>query len=106
MNVALALMLAVIGIISAFDLVLAVWLLDPSSSSFATQEKNPIIVQLAKLTGDFSLVIPLKILGTMVSLYITYRIYVKDARKGFVICCGVFFFQLLLLLYLSFGHLL
>lgn len=100
-------MLVAIGLISLFDLYLAVTLLDPSNSSgFKATEKNPVIVNIVLLTGDFSIFIPCKIIGTAVSMFITKRIYDKSRKRGTSICVGVFIFQLLLLAYLAFGHLL
>ena len=94
-----------IGLISIFDLVLAVCLLDPSSLSLL-QEKNPIVVELVKLTGDFSLFIPCKLIGTIIALFVTKKIYNTDAKWGMSICAGVCLFQFCLLAYLLFGHLL
>jgi len=100
-------MLVAIGLISLFDLYLAITLLDPSNSSaFEATEKNPIVVRMVLITGDFSLFIPLKIIGTVVSMLITKRIYNKNRKWGTSICAGVFVFQLALLAYLAFGHLL
>lgn len=100
-------MLIMIGLISLLDLYLAITLLDPSNSiSFKVLEKNPVIVRIVLLTGDFSIFIPCKIIGTAVSMFIIKRIYNKSRKWGTSICAGVFGFQLLLLGYLAFGHLL
>ena len=96
-------MWVIIGLISLLDLILAVALLDPSS---LVQEKNPIVVELVRLTGDFSLFIPCKILGTLASLVIARKIYNINNKWGLSVCSGVCLFQLCLLMYLLFGHLL
>ncbi len=105
LDVTTTIMLLLVGLISALDLVLAVWLLDPQSSSFVVDERNPVIIQIVQLTGDFRLFIPLKIIGTLLSIFVAYKIYRGNTKLGFVITCGVFAFQVLLLFYLAFGHL-
>ena len=74
LDVTTTIMLLLVGLISALALVLAVWLLDPQSSSFVVDERNPVIIQIVQLTGDFRLFIPLKIIGTLLSIFVAYKI--------------------------------
>ena len=97
-------MLLIICLISAIDLFLAVTLIDPSNEfSLRLTEQNPVIVKMVLMTGDWSIVIPCKIFGTLLSVLTIVMIYRKNKRKGFFVCLGVFMFQVLLLLYLVFG---
>ena len=98
-------MLAVVMLISMVDLMLAVWLLDPAEG-FHIQERNPIVVKLVSLTRDFRYFIPLKIIGTFISCGAAYSLYKKRHKLGFPVCVGLFCFQVVLLRYLCFGHLL
>ena len=97
-------MLFIIGIISMIDLALAIYLLDPTSDyAFSMQEKNPMVVWIVRLTGDFSIFVPMKILGTIISLLSAKQLYVADRKRGSIVCSGVCPFQILLLAYLLFG---
>ncbi|MQF98487.1 MAG: hypothetical protein FI729_03020 [SAR202 cluster bacterium] len=103
-NLSIACMLLIICLISAIDLFLAIKLIDPSNElTLRLTEKNPVIVKMALITGDWSVVIPCKIFGTLLSVMTIIMIYRKNKRKGFFVCLGVFMFQILLLLYLVFG---
>ena len=90
-----------IGLISLIDLCLALATLDPNDMIALSQtEKNPWVVQMIEYTGDLSLFAILKILGTLVVLFVCKKMYDRNTTSGLAICGGVCLFQLCLLIYL------
>jgi len=90
-----------IGLISLIDLCLALATLDPNDMIALRQtEKNPWVVQMIEYTGDLSLFAILKILGTLVVLFVCKKMYDRNTTSGLAICGGVCLFQLCLLIYL------
>jgi len=97
-------MWSVVGIISAFDLFLALWFLDPNCmEALKDQEKNPLVIKLIELSGDMSLFTICKVLGTLVSLFVVLKIFTHNRKWGLSIVSGIFIFQVCLLYYLLFG---
>ena len=97
-------MWSVVGAVSALDLFLALWFLDPSHMpTLKVQEKNPVVIKLIELRGDMSYFTVCKILGTLVSLWIVRKNYQKNKKWGLSIVFGMFVFQTCLLYYLLFG---
>ena len=90
-----------IGLISLIDLCLALATLDPNDMIALRQtEKNPWVIQMIEYTGDLSLFAILKILGTLVVLFVCKKMYDRNTTSGLAICGGVCLFQLCLLIYL------
>ena len=90
-----------IGLISLIDLCLALATLDPNDMIALRQtEKNPWVIQMIEYTGDLSLFAILKILGTLVVLFVCKKIYDIRKTRGLAVCGGVCLFQLCLLIYL------
>ena len=90
-----------IGLISLIDLCLALATFDPNDMIALRQtEKNPWVIQMIEYTGDLSLFAILKILGTLVVLFVCKKMYDRNTTSGLAICGGVCLFQLCLLIYL------
>lgn len=93
-----------IALISLIDLILAIWLLDPSRMEyFRAAEQNPMVVKLVELTGDMSLFIFCKIVGTIASVFIGKKVFEHNEKWGLSVAGGVLTFQLWLLYYLLYG---
>ena len=90
-----------IGLISLIDLFLALATLDPNDMIALRQtEKNPWVVQMIEYTGDLSLFATVKIIGTLIVLFVCKKAYDIKKISGLAVCGGVCFFQLCLLIYL------
>ena len=90
-----------IGLISLIDLCLALATFAPNDMIALRQtEKNPWVIQMIEYTGDLSLFAILKILGTLVVLFVCKKMYERTTTSGLLICGGVCLVQLCLLIYL------
>ena len=92
----------IVGLISLLDLYLGVKFLPINNIiHLQNQEKNPIIVMLISMSGDTSLFVVCKIVGTISVLAIIKWMYTLSFKWGISVCFSVFVAQVSLLFYLS-----
>tara|TARA_Y100000296_G_scaffold85345_1_gene121018 strand:+ start:717 stop:1034 length:318 start_codon:yes stop_codon:yes gene_type:complete len=91
--------LAVTGLVSLIDLYLAVkW-----GEYLYHYEKNPIVLKMMEISGDLSIFVVAKVVGTLLALFLMKKIYDRSSKWGFSVGVPILLFQLSLLYYLFLG---